>query len=294
MIAEALSFIDPTDRDTWVRCAMAVKSELGDEGFSIWDAWSAQAASYKASDAKSVWRSIKPFGGITAASLYAEAKKSGWGGNAVANPRPIVRRDPAKDVALEQRRRRDAAAKARKMVEAAAFEKHLYLGTKGFCDHQGLVLDGLLLVPMRDMNTSQINSVQTITAGGEKKFLFGGKAKGSVFVIGPKTPEVYLVEGYATGLSVKAAIDYSFRRARVVVCFSAANLAYVAKHMGCYAIADNDESGTGEKYAIKSGLPWWMPPEVGDANDWHMKHGLKSLAAALADLRVPGVATVRG
>jgi hypothetical protein len=35
----ALFFIPADDRETWVRMAMAVKSELGDAGFDIWDAW---------------------------------------------------------------------------------------------------------------------------------------------------------------------------------------------------------------------------------------------------------------
>lgn len=291
MIADALSFIDPTDRDTWVMCAMGVKSELGEDGFDIWNAWSAQADNYRESSARSVWRSVKPYGGVTAASLYAEARRNGWTGSGATQP---IRKPVARDNRDEERRRKQAAQKAAQMIQSAAFEKHMYLGIKGHSDTLGLVLDGLLLIPMRDMHTGQINSVQTITATGEKKFLAGGKAKGSVFVVGPKSDEIYLCEGYATALSVKAALDLSFRVARVVVCFSAANLAHVAKSMGRYVVADHDESKTGEKYAIKSGLPWWMPPEIGDANDYHRKHGLRSLAAELASLRVPGVEMVRG
>ena len=47
---------------------MAVKSELGDGGFEIWDTWSQQDDSYRPADARAVWRSIGPGGGITVAT----------------------------------------------------------------------------------------------------------------------------------------------------------------------------------------------------------------------------------
>ena len=39
-IEDALQFIDPSDRDTWLKMGMAIKSELGDSGFEIWERWS--------------------------------------------------------------------------------------------------------------------------------------------------------------------------------------------------------------------------------------------------------------
>lgn len=39
-VARALSYVSPDDRELWVRIAMAVKSELGESGFDVWDAWS--------------------------------------------------------------------------------------------------------------------------------------------------------------------------------------------------------------------------------------------------------------
>jgi putative DNA primase/helicase len=42
-----------------------------------------------------------------------------------------------------------------------------------------------------------------------------------------------------------------------------------------FVFADNDESKTGEKAAIQTGLPWTMADEKGwDANDLHAHHGL--------------------
>ena len=67
---------------------MAIKSEIGDAGFHLWDTWSRQAPSYKPADAKAVWRSISPNGGITIGTLYHEAKANGWLGEAPVRPEP--------------------------------------------------------------------------------------------------------------------------------------------------------------------------------------------------------------
>ena len=50
-IEQALSFIPADDRDTWIKCGMAIKAELGDAGFDAWDRWSAAADNYRARDA---------------------------------------------------------------------------------------------------------------------------------------------------------------------------------------------------------------------------------------------------
>src|SRR5205807_706613 len=92
-----------------------------------------------------------------------------------------------------------------------------------------------------------------------------------------------LCEGYATALSVRAALQSLYRDDRVIVCFSAGNLARVAGLYGPRAVvvADNDASGTGEAAARSTGLSWVMPAEVGqDANDLHLARGV----AAIVDL----------
>lgn len=281
-IALALSFVPPDDRDIWVRCAMAIKSELGEDGFSVWDSWSQQSDRYRAADARSVWRSVKSGGGIRIGTLYALARENGWTGAGESMRRPVVRRvDDDQD---RERAYRAAAQKASRMIEAAEYRVHDYLIRKGHPKTLGFVLDGALLVPMRDMRSYAVNSLQQIWADGSKKFLAGGKARGSIYRIG-SGPETYLCEGYATGLSIKAALDALYRQATVVVCFSAANVAHVSERIGQFVIADHDESKTGEKYAERTGLPWWMPPEIGDANDFGQVHGIRALAIAINELR---------
>jgi putative DNA primase/helicase len=177
------------------------------------------------------------------------------------------------------------AQEAAEAILATEVAEHPYLKAKGFPDAKGLVKDGALLIPMRDYKTKQVISLQTIQPDGAKKFLYGGRTKGAVFVIGNKYgAERWLVEGYATGLSVQQALAAMYRNAEVWVCFSASNLAYVAERIGGvrYVVADNDESRAGQEAAESTGLPWVMSPVVGeDANDFAQREGLWALVRLL-------------
>lgn len=207
--------------------------------------------------------------------------------------RAAMRRRMAQAAQEERERQEDAREFADGMVKRAGLDIHPYLSAKGFPKEKGLVLDGDLLVPMREFKLyRQINSLQRIAADGTKLFLPGGKAKGSVFFIGPLLArERWLVEGYATGLSVRAALRELHREAQVVVCFSAGNLAHVGVLVRelrpvAYVMADNDKSGAGKKAANETGLPWAMPPEVGmDANDLHQRDGLRALVGLIRTVR---------
>ena len=305
----ALYSIPADDRDTWVQMGMAIKSELGDAGFALWDAWSQRSKRYKAADARAVWRSVKPTGGITIATLYHLAKEYGWAGEAPVKTAPSDeekrQRAEAKRREAEERNRREAeaAAKAERMLMQADYvdprarngrhshevpSAHPYLVEKGFPEQGGLVLDGNLLVPMRHYRDyHRLQSVQMIGPDGSKKFLPRGRASEAVYKIG-KGAERYYCEGYATALSVRAALRHLSldRHSEVWVCFSDGNIPKVAlSSRRSMVIADNDESGAGERAAQQTGLPYWMPPEPGtDANDFALERGIDRLAVELRDL----------
>ena len=78
IIREALGFIDASDREIWLKMGMAVKSELDERGFDLWNEWSQKADSYDPKSASDVWKSIKPDGAVTIGSLVFEAKKNGY------------------------------------------------------------------------------------------------------------------------------------------------------------------------------------------------------------------------
>jgi putative DNA primase/helicase len=188
----------------------------------------------------------------------------------------------------------NASKKAYTTMCAAKSAKHDYLHLKGFPDLEGLVLEESLLVPMRNVVTGKLQGFQEIywdepNRKYEKKMLHGMRAKNAVLYMGSKeATETWFVEGYATGLSLHKALRSVGLNAAVVVCFSASNMVQVASQVrgDRFIFADNDESKTGEKSAISTGLPWTMADEVGyDANDLHDKCGLMAVVKKVMDLR---------
>lgn len=200
--------------------------------------------------------------------------------------------------ALEQRQRQaGAAAQADRLLREATVAKHPYLERKGFADYFGLVQDGDLLIPMRDLTAyERVLGVQRIAGNGEKRFLPGSRTRGAIHRLGVEPAQaarLWLCEGYATGLSIEAALKRLIGPHAVVVCFSAHNLEVVAEYCPTAIVcADNDESGTGEQAAKRTGHRWTMPPEVGtDFNDMHLRHGL---GAVTAQLRESALQTIQG
>ena len=183
----------------------------------------------------------------------------------------------------QERKYQQAALQADITLRSAIPDHHPYLQIKGFKDEKGLVLGDKLLIPMRNVVTNKLQGYQQIwwnmaETKYEKKMMPGMRAKNAVLWLGDRSAEEdWLVEGYATGLSVRAALRSCGMTGAVVVAFSASNLVQVADQIKGrrFVFADNDESKTGEKSAQSTGLPWTMADEVGwDANDLHAHNGL--------------------
>ena len=189
------------------------------------------------------------------------------------------------------------AKKAQSGIDSAKLGPHNYPTFKGFPDERMLVLgeksDSKAIIPMRNVKTNTLQGYQEIYWDGKerkwnKKMLYGMRAKNAVFWLGQPAQENWLVEGYATGLSVRKALRSVGLDSGVCVCFSAGNMVSVADQIGGrrYVFADNDESGVGAKSAQSTGLPWTMADEVGqDANDLHLKAGLFAAVAKIMEAR---------
>jgi putative DNA primase/helicase len=192
-----------------------------------------------------------------------------------------------------ERGHRRAATEADIQLRACKQQEHGYLKMKGFIHELGMVdADDTLHVPMRDWQTNALRGTQRISWDGEswqKKMTYGMRAKGAVLRLGrPTARESWLVEGYATALSVKAAVAQLRLDANVYTCFSDSNLVYVAPLLKGtrYVFADNDKSGAGERAALSTDLPWVMSPQIGhDANDWHVKAGIFAVCESMMRLR---------
>ena len=236
-IREALGFIDAGDRDTWLRMGMAIKSELGDAGFDLWEAWSQQSESFNSKAARDVWKSIRASGKVTIGTLFHEAKASGWRDDGthqkptaeeLAVRRRIAEELAAKDGAKRAQEQAGAAANAHSIWETApgAPDDHAYLIRKDIAAHGARLHGDALVIPLRA--GGKLHSLQFIGADGSKRFLTGGRVAGCYFSIGnPKgAAALCIAEGFATGASIHEATGYP-----VAVAFNAGNLLAVTQAM---------------------------------------------------------------
>jgi putative DNA primase/helicase len=191
-----------------------------------------------------------------------------------------------KQYALERAEgQRKAASKAAWILSQCELDQHAYLDLKGFPNMLGNVWrkdsqPPILVIPM--YFNSKICGCQLIDILGNKKFLTGQRTNDAAFTFDAKG-RVFLVEGYATALSLKAALTALKTQYVIHACFSAGNLLRMAKtHQSAFVIADNDKSGTGERVAIASGCKWFMPNTEGeDFNDMHQRIGTFQASMAL-------------
>ncbi|MBF9235565.1 VapE domain-containing protein [Microvirga alba] len=258
-IEAALGFIDPNlSRDKWARIGMALKSELGDSGFDLFDKWSATGEGYNARDCRDTWKSIRTNGGVNIGTLIFEAQQQGFqlsDQRATLSAEQIEQRtrkreEEAARAAAELKRAQGEAAKLANLTwdSASHATAHPYLDAKrvrahGLCigdwpliNEKGEVfrrVPGALLVPILDVKNGKVISLQGIMADADgsiqKRYLRNGRKKGGFHMIGrpPAAGDVLaFCEGYATGATIHELTGWT-----VIVTFDAPNLPVVAKAM---------------------------------------------------------------
>lgn len=123
----------------------------------------------------------------------------------------------------------EAQAKALSIWQKSSLapDTHPYLVRKGIKTHSAKLIDGALVIPLRDEN-STLHSLQFINENGKKRFLIGGRVSGCYFSIGSiqGAKALCIVEGFSTGATVHEATDYP-----IAVAFNAGNLLAVATIM---------------------------------------------------------------
>lgn len=273
--AHGLLIRDLRDDGRIHRCPTSSKPR-SDNGAYLFDGQRGWVMDWAAGDSPQWWNDPN-------ARPWTEAEKAEW------------KRRQARQALDRLKQQAAAARQACDMIERArlvsptpatrwrqqATPGHAYLIRKGFPLEPYFELDGDLLVPMFDaIEYRKPIGLQRINAEGDKKFLTGQRSKGAVFRLGSgRSREVWLCEGYATALSVRAALGALYRPADVVACFSAGNIRHVASlGIGTHVMADHDASGAGEQAAQATGLPYAMPAQIGmDANDVHRADGLEAV-----------------
>lgn len=313
-IRNALSHIDPHDRDTWFRMGAAIKDELGENGFEMWDEWSRQSDNYKSNDAQSVWKSIKT-GHIRIGTLFKTARENGYRPErpyTPPSPETLAQRaEQAKARQLaEQQRIEQAHAKAQKTAYGIwhnarpADSSHAYAQSKGL---SAAALGGLrqneyqgkkqLIIPL--YADKKLVNVQTIDEQGNKSFLSGGQKKGAYALIGDfnqRQDGIILAEGYATGASVHQATGKP-----VIIAFDAGNLKSVSEKLihtlerdiPVYFAADNDPNQTGLHKAQAAAEAWGerakiiLPQfEAEHISTYRQQHGADKLPTDFNDLHL--------
>ncbi|MDS4021579.1 MAG: PriCT-2 domain-containing protein, partial [Candidatus Competibacter sp.] len=262
-IREALQFIDASDRKTWVETGMAIHAEFADAGFDLWDEWSQQAESYKATSARDVWRGFRTGGGKNIGSLIREAKANGWRDDGMhqkptaeelAERRRIAAERSAKEEAEIARERADTAKKAaaiykagtdpvgnpylvRKRVSPVATLREIDAGAAaailGYAPKSGgdALAGRLLVVPVKQGDG--ISTLELIDGDKRKAALAGRGSKVGGYWATERLPDgdgasliLLIGEGVATVLSAKEATGHP-----AIAALSSGNLPAAARAM---------------------------------------------------------------
>ena len=211
-IWQMLQFIPAHERDTWITIGMALQSELGDSGFSLFDEWSRPADNYESKSVISVWRSFKG-GAVSIGSLVRLAKEHGWhSGETRQAPLPKARKIPSQ---IQNTTRTYAlqlwlAANS----DDSVVSKHQYAIDKGIDwaagagrgNASGSIIGkntDCLIVPIRDIQTNKVQGVQCINSEGSKQTF--GSVSGGGLILGntlDKSLIWYVTEGWASAVSM--------------------------------------------------------------------------------------------
>jgi len=260
-IRAALAYLNPDDRDEWIKAGMAIKAGLGESGYSVWNDWGQDSPAHKERDAQTVWRSFKR-NGVGLGTLFSMAGDRGW-----QCPRPEPRKAAS-----------EPEQKAAWIWEHAtpAPADHHYLLRKNVKSYGLRLHKESLVVPLRNV-AGNLKTLQFILPqpknGTDKLLLKDGVKSGAFFTMGrlPGAKVALLCEGYATGASL-----HEHTGLPVVVCIDAGNLETVAQALRAVYVrlrllicGDNDAHKAGGNvgkdkardaaHSVIGGAGWCIP-----------------------------------
>lgn len=217
-------------------------------------------------------------------------------------PRTVapVRKHSATDEQMRDEMRKRAKRGAEILMEHSQKASHPYMDGKGLygewlvnnqimmgADQEKIEPGALLLVPA--YKDGELVNIQKITVEGKKRPIYGGDMSGVCHIISGTGKIVAITEGFATGVTVNRMTN-----ATTYVAFNTGNLMAItaqarAENPGSNVVifADNDDHGSGLKYAEEASVPAnakiALPPEVGDWDDYRQKYGAESCKVAMRD-----------
>jgi putative DNA primase/helicase len=297
------------DRDEWVRIGMAAKAAGVAE--QDWLDWCETGVNFGGErDAKSVWRSIDPKGGITAATLFHMAQQTGWRDPVETNHngRQAARAPSPKPKAQEtpQALARDLTSTFESYPPASA--DHPYITAKrGWPDGvrevpaddpltiNGQRVAGWLAVPVRTLDGA-LQTIQYISGEGKKLNAPGAPFDDGLFVVGEIVPDgsIYVCEGIGQAWTCAKA-DY---HAAAVVAFGSRRFRTVAKvlreHYPAARIVMVPDKGKEADAAVvaREVVGQWIElladrPANYDVNDYEVEHDNDALVDLLCAVHEP-------
>jgi hypothetical protein len=317
----ALFTLDPgCSREEWVRIGMAAKAAGIPEGDFV--EWSSTAANFGGErEAKSVWKSIRPDGGISEGTLFKMAKDAGW--------RDVITMQSSRTPAKTSRNGADATGRSDSASKPASVRPpadlpavfdsypaasagHPYItakrgdatglrvvppGNKLAIGGQSVV--GCLAVPVRSLD-GELRTIQFIPPPGigKKLNMPGAAFADGLLVLGGIAADgaVYVCEGIGQAWACTRA-DY---HAAAAVTFGAGRCRTVAillrdryPEARVVIVADRGKEKDAEAIAREVDGRWIeLPAEKPtnyDANDFEAEHGVDALADLLRSARQPEV-----
>jgi len=196
-------------------------------------------------------------------------------------------------------------ARATWATSSPANPQHPYLVTKGIAPHLARERKGSLAIPLYGAD-GELQTLQSIGPGGEKRLMPGGKKKGGRCWLGaPEDSELLvLTEGYATAASVHEALSVP-----AAFCVDAGNLPVVAAEVRkqfplvrILIAGDDDHDKTpnaGRKAATEAArlsdgvavFPRFLPASDGkrrtDFNDLHTQAGIAEVRRQIHEALAP-------
>ena len=300
---DALQAIPPDiDRETWVKIAMGAHAAGLD--LADFDAWSAGADCYNASECRSTWNSIKP-GDVTESSLFYIAREHGWRDKANGQRYSA----PQAQKTLQERKAPPPAPSVPHARAEALWARceplsvdHPYViakdgltaGLRQLPDGDPLAIAeqrmaGRLVIPARNAD-GQIQSLQFVPApgAGRKLNLDRAKYSGCYFAVGEAGQgPVYLVEGLATAWAIHRATG-----SQALCCFGFPNIRNVGpvirsreRDRRLVIVPDVGLEEQAQRIAADVGASVATMPAGEarnfDACDYAQREGLKALASLL-------------
>lgn len=301
-IEAALSFISPDlPRSEWIQVGMALRHELDDSGFSLFDDWSSGGEKYDVRDTRDAWRSFKPSGNgsgtVTIGTLFHMAKEGGFrlrkehdSGSII----PCIRANPELNAVAPAHKQ--LSQLQRLWDNAKPATSHPYLEAKNLKPTHGLRVKGDLLLVPRYTIDKQLAGIERIYPDGEKRDAKGSTKGNCYHPIGQVCDKtLVIVEGLATGISVQQATGLAVAVAAGVTNLDSVTRILHEAHPDWELVLapDQDENrhavelceAIARRYGCSMVVPKFPDGSFGDFDDLRQQAGLEAVRQQVMESR---------